>query len=489
MSGVHFRSKPSAGVKYWLPPVLISLLLRWISTNPISNVQMLCATAMLIIPWVAYFRWQRRGETRVPLFAIIAMAYWAAFAFPLFLSDPPADPVFGMVFDEATIDSSMLLGVLGVVALGIGMKIPFRPLKASAMPDVVDSEGSWKYLYCVLAGGGILSLHQAYTQALGTGGRMILVILATSVPLTICAMLAIKRLDGTATHGNKLALLIFLVGRGVAGIASGWLGSVVTLCLILGFVYTSERRRIPARILMILIPLILFLQSGKMAFRDAYWRGGKTGTNWEKAKFWVDASWKQWSGAFEGNKGTHQKDRRALFQETVDRVAILPQTANVISKSPRMVPFQNGSSYTFLLATLIPRLVWPTKPSVNDANRTYQVAYGITSKDDLEGVSISVGCLTESFMNFGWRGVVPVMVALGLIVGVFERTLLSWNSGLLFSSIGMALLFNLISVEAQAAQYLGGLLQQIALIFVLATPVIRRRKDQRVAQFQFGQAV
>jgi hypothetical protein len=55
-----------------------------------------------------------------------------------------------------------------------------------------------------------------------------------------------------------------------------------------------------------------------------------------------------------------------------------------------------------MFITLIPRFIWPDKPSVNDANQYYQVAYGLTTEENLDGVSIAVGVMTEGFINFGW---------------------------------------------------------------------------------------
>jgi len=149
----------------------------------------------------------------------------------------------------------------------------------------------------------------------------------------------------------------------------------------------------------------------------------------------------------------------------------------VLARTPRDVPFQSGASYKFLAATLVPRVVWPDKPSVSDANQFYQVAYGLTDKDNLNSVSISVGCLIEAFMNFGWPGVALIMFFIGLIVGIFERTLLAADSGLLFCGLGLAMVSGLLAVESQAAQYLGGQLQQIALVFIVFLPVVRRRNS------------
>src|SRR4029077_9028656 len=110
--------------------------------------------------------------------------------------------------------------------------------------------------------------------------------------------------------------------------------------------------------------------------------------------------------------------------------------------------------------TLVPRFLWPDKPSVNDANRFYQTAYGLTAERQLGSVSIAVGVLGEAFINFGWPGVIGMMTAIGLLLGVFERTFGSGQSSVLFLAIGLALLQSLLAVESQLSQYVGGLIQQ-----------------------------
>ncbi len=476
MSYVPYRRPPAAGLKIWAPPIAISAFLWWFSSNVIPVRQGLLATALLVIPFWAYRRWQQSGKTLVPLYAMLALAYWAAFAMPLFWADPPADPQTDVRFGEAAVSSALGMAVLGVGALGLGMRVRFHPINPALMPDISDTPGSWRYLYCAMAIGTILSVNEQWLSVFGNGGWQLMTSLANTVPLAICAMLAARQIDGTATRGSRYALGAFLTARVVTGIASGWLGPVLFMGVILALVYTSKYRRLPVRMIALIVPVALFFQVGKTAFREVYWTEGKTGSIFEKSAFWMENSFRQWNSVL-----TH-RDRQGtadLLAESINRMALLSQSVNVIEKTPRVVAFQDGKTYSYLAATLIPRIVWPGKPSMNDANRFYQVAYGLTEKEDLQNVSIAVGCLTESFINFGWWGVAPVMFTLGLVLGLFERTLLAEDSSVLFCGIGLALLSVLLAIAGQAAQYLGGLLQQIAVVFVVALPVIRRRKVDR----------
>ena len=493
MSGNPYRPSAARGFKEWFAPLAISAALWWLSSNDISFREGMLAALLLLIPWQAYCRWQRGGTTRLPLFSMIGIAYWAAFAMPLFLASPPTDPRTNKLFSESIVFQVLVMTVLGVAALGAGMKTPFRPLNPARMPDISDSNRAWRYLFCVLALGTLLSTgSDATVYALGGGGRQLILQLASIVPVTICAILATKQADGTAARSQRYALAVFVAARAIIGISSGWLGATIGVGVILGLVYIYRFRKLPMRTVLILIPIVLFLQTGKSAFREMYWTGKQTGGIVDKARFWMQASWDQWSAVFGAKHQTGSytgNSRSALFSESIDRLALLPQAANVLARTPRDVPWQNGASYSFLIASLVPRAVWPDKPSVNEANRFYQVAYGLTEKDNLDAVSISVGCLVESFMNFGWPGVILIMFAIGVILGFMERTLMGPESGLLFFGVGLALTNGLLTVEAQAAQYLGGQLQQIALVFVVFLPVIRRRKRRPVAFIRPGDSL
>jgi hypothetical protein len=100
---------------------------------------------------------------------------------------------------------------------------------------------------------------------------------------------------------------------------------------------------------------------------------------------------------------------RRLSPPGFERMYLLSQVAHVLDVTPADVPFQGGQTYAFVAVTLVPRFLWPDKPSVNDANRFYQRAYGLTAERQLAGVSIAVGVLGEAFINFGWPGVIVMM--------------------------------------------------------------------------------
>jgi len=129
-----------------------------------------------------------------------------------------------------------------------------------------------------------------------------------------------------------------------------------------------------------------------------------------------------------------------------------------------------------MLITWVPRLLWPSKPSANDANHWYQIAYHISLPEQLETVSIAVGNVAESYISFGWYGPIFVMFGLGLVLGIFQRTFFRANAGLLLTSIGVALLPGLLVLESQMTEYVSGLVQKILVVVVVFLPILQLRR-------------
>jgi hypothetical protein len=119
--------------------------------------------------------------------------------------------------------------------------------------------------------------------------------------------------------------------------------------------------------------------------------------------------------------------------------------------------------------------LWPDKPSVNDANHWYQVSYGLTYRGEISSVSIAVGTVSESYINFGWLGPVIIIFPLGIFLGTLQRIFLRADSGLLLSSVGAVLVPQLVAVESQMAEYVAGLAQQVFVVLLVLIPVLKSR--------------
>jgi hypothetical protein len=344
----------------------------------------------------------------------------------------------------------------------------------SFRPDIHRSPARWHYLRFALLATVLLKI-AVPIDMLGGGGRQFLSIIETIIPSVVFVILLRYYLRGTAIPVDKFLLAGYASIALVAGISSGWLGSFVGVAIMATAVYVYERQKLPLVAIMIGIPIVLFLQPGKEKFRQQYWRTGASESYVERLNFWLDTSWSAWGKAL---SNSDQEQARNLTDLTLGRLSLLQQTANVMESTPERVPYQNGRLYSYMLVTFVPRFFWPDKPSVNDSNRWYQVAYRLTARNDLKGVSIAVGYLPESYINFGWFGPPVVMFCVGIFLGLFDKIFLRHRSGLLLNSIGLALLPQLLSVESQLAQYIAGFGQQVAVALITLVPMFDLRRNE-----------
>lgn len=456
---------------YILPPVCVTALLWGTRINPVSETTVAYSFLLFLLPWSSFLRWRHEKRGGLPVFAMVGLMYWLYFAVAAFWADR-TDTVGRMrLITEESVTAALWLAVVGVICLWAGMRVRLPVPGPSRQADLVDRPGNWVYIRAVLVLGTLASVASGVTDLLGAGGRQIIQILVLVVPTVALLLLLRRYLDGKASTVDRVLLAVYFPARVLAGLSSGWLGSVVGLGLVCAAMYIFVRKKIPWSVCTVSVLAVLFLQVGKSSFRDRYWAGRKNGSVIEKATFWISQSEEKWSEALSGRS---QETPMSLASESLQRTSLLSQVVNVLEVTPKRVPFQEGATYSYMAVTFIPRFIWPDKPSVNDANRYYQVAFGITDARNLDSVSISVGCLAEAYINFGWFGVVGVMFVIGMVLGVYERSFVAQGSSGLYLACGLALLPGFLSVEAQMAQYLGGVVQYVVLTLVVFYPVTRR---------------
>jgi hypothetical protein len=454
-------------------PACVTAILTWLSSHELSIAQGALAFLLCLLPWKAYRNWIRSDRKNIPLFALLATMFFLAYAVPLFWADHVITGIFGRrILPESAITDALLLAVLGVVCLGLGTRVAqvfhwFPKINK----DVSTDPSQWTYLRVVFVVGTLVKIFVPIT-ALGMGGRQFVSSFENTVPVVAFAIFVRHYLRGTLRKADKILIAGYAIVALITGISSGWLGSALSLGMVFIVIYVYERRRFPLAAVLMVLPVILFFQPAKNLFRERYWARESTDTSTERVTYWVENSWRLWTEAITSRDNDKLRD---LSNSTLSRFDLLRQTAHVIQFTPSRVPFQYGSLYSYMGVTFIPRYFWPNKPSVNDANRWYQVQYGLTNPQNLSTVSIAVGTVAESYINFGWLGLAIVIFPLGILLGTFERIFLHAEAGVVLSCLGAVLIPQLLAIESQMAQYVAGLAQQIALILLVLIPTLETR--------------
>jgi hypothetical protein len=460
-----------------LPPLAVTTALWLSSPNSNETGSIVYAFLLLLMPWGSFLCWRQGRREGLPVFSMIGAVYWLFFGVALLWGSRELYLTGSLTYlpPESVVTETMALTFIGVIALWIGMRVPISVWVPANLPDIVDKPQSWAYVRVVLLGGIALQLYSASAWLLGVGGRQVMITLATVVPNVAFVLLLCRYLGGKGSRVDKAVLIVAAVMLLVAGLASGWLGSVASIAVLYGSVLLLKRGRIPWLAVCVTTAVVLFLQVGKGEFRSVYW-GDRTNAAglMERATFWLESSASRWSAVFESGDS---EGAQGLASMSLHRASLLTQVAHVIDMTPSDVPFQNGATYKYLAVTFIPRFLWPDKPSVNEANRFYQVEYGMTTEHGLDDTSIAVGSLAEGYINFGWPGVIAVMLVVGLALGVYERTFGLTQSSSLFLGIGLALIPGFLTIESQLGQYFGGVFQQALLTVAVFLPVVKRRRE------------
>ena len=457
-------------------PLLVTGLLWYSTPYDLTLAEVTAAFVLSWLPWASYRNWDRGDRKEIPFFALLAGMYWLVYAVPLFWGSHETGSVAGRrVLSEEAINAALYLAVAGLVALWAGIRLAGRfGWRPALGVDISDTSGRRQYLRVILIVATLVKVFVPIT-AWGEGGRQIIVNFENMVPTVSFVIFLRYYLRRKATEFEKVLILGYVFIGLIVGISSGWLGSFVGLGVTCMVVYTYERRKFPLRAALIVIPIILFFQPAKTAFRERYWSEASTGSYSERITFWAETSWNMWDRAIADKTGEQSK---RLADATLDRLSLLEQTANIMELTPSRVPYQHGRLYSYMAITFIPRFLWPEKPSANDANRWYQVSYGLTLPRQLSHVSIAVGTLAESYISFGWLGPLLIMFPLGIFLGSIQRIFLRADSGLLLSSLGAVMVPQLLAVESQMVEYVAGLAQQTFVVLLVLMPILKSRKEK-----------
>jgi hypothetical protein len=460
-------------VELLIPPAGVTAFLLIVSSNAVSTVATLCAYLMIQVAWASYLLWLKGGRSGLPVFAIMGTIYWIYFALPLFTGSRILMSTRAISIPEEAVTQAMEMALVGVLCLFIGMRLPFKASGASRLPDIDErASSSWVYIRVVLVLGTLMGAFPSANYLLGGDARQIMTVLGNAVPGVAYGLLLRRYWIGRASPIDRPLLIVMAAAQVANALASGWLGPMVSLGLTIAALFIVVNRRIPWTPIVLTILSIMFLQVGKQEFRSVYWGVDTPATSaFERINFWVNSSLSQWSESLQLG-GTSRPGQ--LIERTTERASLLTQVAHVRELTPSLIPFQEGQTYSYLFITLIPRFIWPDKPSVNDANRFYQVAYGLSDVRAVQTTSISVGCLAEAYINFGWWGLIVVMCGLGALFRVYE-VFVADRSNTLILVLAATMLPSFLGIEGQLGVYVGGLLQQMLLTFLVFLPITSRK--------------
>jgi len=127
----------------------------------------------------------------------------------------------------------------------------------------------------------------------------------------------------------------------------------------------------------------------------------------------------------------------------------------VYQKVPEQVPYWSGHSYKPILTSIIPRFLYPDKPTETIGNE-FGRRFGIILENQTN-TSINLPWITELLANFGKTGVVWGMTLIGIFLAFLDRFFNSPGGKDLEFVIGLTLIFPLVYPESNFSVMTGSM--------------------------------
>lgn len=411
-------------------------------------------------------RYYFRAEPGLPIMSILCIAYAIQFCVPFFTRDAIFELVGAQVtnLSDSDVAAALVMAIVGVIAIQIGYywmrnnrvrylapvaRLPLKPTKAILFCAVVGS------LFPILFNlKGIIP--EEFQQPLSS--TLVLLQNQVLVVIGVLGWIVYRRKKSAIFTIWLYALVVIAAVRGIStGMLEEGLVPIGTFFVIKWW-YT---RRIPAVPLLVTAALVLFLSPVKADYRNNVWFGGTPDaaelSTIGKARLWVEEAADYWQDTLTGSRGISEATTSATA-----RGDLLHQVAHIYSMTPSVVPYQNGDTYSYFLVALIPRAIWPNKPATGNANNFFAVAYGVSTEEGVKTSTFGVSLLGESFINFGWFGVVLVMMVVGMVLGLLEFMFAGPQSGPGGAAVFIAFfIFFLNGIGSSAEMMFGGILQNL----------------------------
>lgn len=443
------------------------------------------AVLMLVVcayPTIRYFSRRERG---LPTVALLAGAFGIQFALPIFFHEQAIKLLGGPKYlVDADMIAALLLALAGICALQVGAFSFQRSSLARNLPAIsVPLNKRRATAYCILVGVLVTTLlafkdliPDDYRTQVSAGVRFVEIQI-----LVVIGILGWLVFSGENSKIYTVALYAVVCFSVIRGIAGGMLENAIVPMAVLFAIRWLYTRRLGLGMVIVAVILVMFLSPVKSEFRRRFWYGSEADvqqTSLTMVLEWFKDAGRYWEDTLDG-----RRDVGDATDAMTGRMDLIHQMAHIYSLTPSEVPYQYGRTYGYLGVALVPRMLWPGKPETGDANRFFAVDYGITTEEGARVSTFGVSLLGEAYINFGWPGVVLIMLIQGLILGLLQHVFGGERSGPGGNIVFLAVTVFLLNGIGQSADMMFGNIFQMALAGCLSLWWVRERSDERPSGF------
>jgi hypothetical protein len=416
--------------------------------------------------------WTRRGRRRAPVFELIALSYALQYSMPLYIQ-PRGLTIFSQFVPVswAALYETLWLVEAGLIAFIAGYYFFLRSPLSAKTPHLdlpFLEKRRMTYIYLSLAFGSIVLALNAAGLALFQVSDLgaVLRLLAGQFYLALILLGYQVYAQSRAPLGQQLLLYAALTLAFLVGLSTGSIENAFVYLVGLFIVRWQARGRLPWPWLAAAVALFIVLNPAKFTFREQVWFGETDYSLGQRIGLWSDLAGDSVDSLV---RPAFADDRERAMRGLLSRFDLIHKFTYVHTLTPQVIPYYQGSTYSYFLVALIPRLLWPNKPTATGgANDRMDVDYRL--KYEGQSVSVGIGLLPEAYANFGAIGMALVMALQGAVFGLLGALLDgrgSQGGRAIYLSIGV---YFLNGIGTSASVMFGAILQQVLASAILMRP-------------------
>jgi hypothetical protein len=134
------------------------------------------------------------------------------------------------------------------------------------------------------------------------------------------------------------------------------------------------------------------------------------------------------------------------------------------NQTPEPIPYWAGETYLPLITSVIPRVIYPDKPTEKTGN-TYGQRYKLLDPRD-KNTSVNIPWITELLVNFGVGGVLIGMTFFGLFLAFLDRFFNSRRLSDLEFAVAIGILMPLVRPESNFSVMVGSILPLTICLYI-----------------------
>jgi hypothetical protein len=350
------------------------------------------------------------------LYAAVTVVGFGLTSFQWIGTPPLAAP--GITADE--VSNALLLVSAALLAFGIVTRIVAPARRRAQLELSVNVAPSASLLLAVFALGILGSAVALYVGAAGyqadqTGGEDVVAggqfLRALGTLSVLAVLITAVTYFGSGIKRYRTVLMVTLLVQVAFGFLVGFKGSSLTPVLLTLLAYIACKRRIPWRaIIVVTLATFLLLVPGNLAYRQFVGNEPPATATASSSKLLPTL---------------RRSMRRAEIYARL-RFRYIDSVALIMDLTPGVYPRGSGSRYwTLPQLILVPRVVWPDKPLLDDGGRFAHTYWEIPRQ---HATSIPLTQVGDLYRNFGRAGVGVGVCLWGLGIALFLRASWRWRS-------------------------------------------------------------